>query len=84
MTYLRIISFFGMTLAALFLPLWVFACLVPLYAFIFAPYELLALGICIDAQFGDTARGVWFAYTGVAALTMLAVMAVRPLLRFYA
>ncbi len=83
MTYFRIISFIGITLAALFFPLWVFACLAPLYAFVFAPYEMLALGVCIDAQFGDIARGMWFIYTGIAALAMLAVMTVRPLLRFY-
>ncbi len=84
MTYLRIISFIGITLVALFLPLWVFVCFALLYAFVFAPYELLILAVCIDAQFGDTARGVWFVYTGIAALVTLAVMAARPLLRFYA
>jgi hypothetical protein len=73
-----------MTLVALFLPFWIFACLAPLYAFIFAPYELLILGVCIDAQFADTARGVGYAYTGFIALITLAVMAARPLLRFYA
>lgn len=81
--YFRIISFICVLLAALFFPVWVFACLAPLYAFVFAPYEILVLGVCIDAQFGDTARGVWFIYTGIAALAMLSVMAVRPLLRFY-
>ncbi len=82
--YIRIICFVFVTLVALFFPLWVFVCFALLYAFVFAPYELLVLAVCIDAQFGDTARDVWYMYTGVAALATLAVMAARPLLRFYA
>jgi hypothetical protein len=83
MIYLRTISFIGVTATALFLPLWVFVCVALVYALVFSPYELLVLGVCIDAQFGDVARGVWYVYTGVTALLTMFTMGVRPFLRFY-
>lgn len=84
MNIVRIISFIGITLIALFLPLWVFICVVPVYAFVFSPYELLILSVCIDAQFGDVGREVWYAYTAVVSFVTILTMSIRPLLRFYA
>jgi hypothetical protein len=81
---LRIISFIGVALCALFLPVWVFVCVAPLYAFVFSPYELLVLSVCIDAQFGEVGRGVWYLYTAITAVVTLLAMSMRPFLRFYA
>ena len=80
----RTLSFIGMTLCALFLPVWAFILLAPLYAFVFSPYELLVLGVCIDAQFGEVGRGVWCLYTVITAGVTIFSMSVRPFLRFYA
>jgi hypothetical protein len=84
MTYIRAISFIGVAIGALFLPLWSFVILAVLYAFVFSGYELIVLSVLIDAQFGDTGAGVWYAYTLSASLVLLVSVYLKPYLRFYA
>ena len=83
MSIFRAISFAGMTLIALFLPLWVFICVIPVYAFAFSPYELLVLAVCVDAQFGNVTQEVWYVYTTIVSLVTVLTMSIRPLLHFY-
>jgi hypothetical protein len=83
MTPVRIISFLGIVLSALFLPVWLFALLTLVYAFLFSPYEVLVLAVLVDAQFGDVGLPVWYAYTLVASLVLLFVVYLKPYLRFY-
>lgn len=83
MILIRIICFIGVAIMALMLPLWMFVCGAFAYAFAFSPYELLVLSMCIDAQFGDVGRGVWYMYTGAVAVVTILTLSVRPYLRFY-
>ena len=83
MIFFRGISFVGVALCGLFFPVWVFASVALLYAFIFSPYELLVLSVCIDAQFGEVPRTVWFLYTSITVVVTLCAMSARPFLRFY-
>lgn len=72
---IRISSFFAVLIIGIFLPLWVFVCVACLYAFFYLPYELLFVGVFIDAQFGDVHTGVWFLYTLIViALLSLAIV----------
>jgi hypothetical protein len=72
-----------MVLVALFLPLWVFIVGTILYALMYVPYEILFLALCIDAQFGDPSRGLWFLYTLSTAVILVASVFIKPQLRFY-
>lgn len=83
MTYARTICFIGIVLTALSLPLPFFVVLSFVYAFVFSPYELLPIAVLVDAQFGDTERGLWYAYTLTATVALLISTYARPYLRFY-
>lgn len=80
---MRIFLFSIMILVALFLPLWAFIIGAFLYALIYTPYEILVLAVCVDAQFGDPGRGVWFLYTLSTSVILLATVFIKPQLRFY-
>ena len=80
---MRIFCFIGITLAALFLPFWIFVCLAFLYALVWIPYELLALALAVDAQFGDASMSIGYAYTLASALALVLAVYTRPYLRFY-
>lgn len=73
----------GMMLAALFLPFWVFALLAFFYACVWTPYELLAIAVLIDAQFGNPELGSAYIYTLVVSMFFVAGTYIKPLLRFY-
>lgn len=83
MTFLRATCFLGVVLTTLFLPLPLFIVGALVYAFLFSPYEVLALAILVDAQFGDTETPMWYAYTLVASLALLISVYAKPFLRFY-
>lgn len=80
---MRIFLFIIMILIALFLPVWVFVAGAFLYALLYTPYEILILAVCIDAQFGDPTRGLWFLYTLSASSAVLITVLLKPQLRFY-
>ncbi len=83
MNTIRILSFAGMVGGALFLPFWYFIPFVFLYALFFTPYELLALAVLIDAEFGSGGLFSGYAYTMTVALVMMATITMKPYLRFY-
>jgi len=80
---MRIFCFLGIILTALFLPFWIFVCMSIIYALTWNAYELLIIGLFIDAQFGDVSRQLWYLYSissaGILALTIY----IKPHLRFY-
>jgi hypothetical protein len=80
---MRIFLFIVIILIALFLPLWAFVIAASIYALLYTPYELLVLAVCIDAQFGDPSRGLWFLYTLCVAGVLLGSVFIKPQLRFY-
>lgn len=80
---MRIFLFIVIIVTALFLPLWVFALGAFVYALLYTPYEILILAVCVDAQFGDPSRGMWFLYTLSAAGIVLTTVYIKPQLRFY-
>lgn len=80
---MHLFLFFIVILVALFLPVWAFVVGAILYALVYTPYEILILALCIDAQFGDPSRGLWFLYTLSTAVILLATVFIKPQLRFY-
>lgn len=82
MTLIRISSFIAVTASALFFPLWVFVLTALLHAFVFSPYELLLIGVLIDAGFGNPGGGSYW-YTAAAAGVCITAAYLRPYLSFY-
>ncbi len=80
---IRVSTFFAVLLTGIFLPIWVFICGALLYAFFYTPYELLIIGVYIDAQFGDVGSGVWYLYTAISAFLLILSIVSKPYLRYY-
>lgn len=80
---MRIFCFLGIIFTALFLPFWIFVCMSFIYAFTWNAYELLIIGLFIDAQFGDVSRQLWYLYTITSAGILALTIYVKPHLRFY-
>jgi hypothetical protein len=81
---MRILSFIIFTLTALYLPFWFFIlCALGYAIFVTNPCELIIVGICIDATYGDVTSGLWFAYTSVASCICLASATLRPYFIFH-
>ncbi len=75
---MRIIAFIVLMLISLFAPLWLCALCAFVYVFRYPGYEILFLGVCIDAQFGINAGGPAYSYTLIFSATLLATEMVRP------
>lgn len=80
---LRIMSFVLTVLCTVFLPFWVFVCIACVYALTWTPFELILIGVYIDAQFGNPYTGIWFAYTLTAIIFVGISILAKPYLRFY-
>jgi hypothetical protein len=81
---IRIVSFITLFLTALFFPLWVFVPLAVLYTCMFGAYEIIIIGIYIDAQFGNPdIHEMWFLYTALTLSIVGVSLLVKPFLRFY-
>lgn len=78
---LRIASFIGVLLSALFLPWWFFICAVVVYGFVYQPNELILIGVCIDAQFGEVGTGQGYLYTLTTAVSAIILVTLKPQLR---
>lgn len=76
---MRILFFIVLILVALYTPLWVFSILAIIYACIYVPYELVILGLCIDAGFGYTTFGLW--YTACTLSIAVSTELLKPYLR---
>lgn len=83
MIVIRILAFGVVVTGALFLPFWYFVPLACVYAFVFSPYELLILGVLIDAEFGDPSLGMSYRYTLAITCIVLASFFLKPYIRFY-
>ncbi len=81
---MRILLYIGICISALTLPFAVFCILACIYALLYSPYDLLPIGVLVDASFGDTARPVWFLYTIGVTLILICTSVLKPYLRFYA
>jgi len=79
---IRAMSFVMVFMTALFLPLWVFIVACFAYAFIYSPYEILIIGLLVDAQFGGEIQGAGYWYTLSSAVVGAAVFLLKPLFRF--
>lgn len=82
MMLIRIFSFIAVAASALFFPLWAFSLAALVYAFAFSPYELLLIGVLIDAGFGSPG-GTSYGYTAVAAGACIIAAYLRPYLSVY-
>ncbi len=78
---MRIMSFLGIILIALFLPFWVFVVASCIYTFFFQSFELLIIAFCIDAQFGDQNQNIWYMYTLVTFCILACMLYIKPHLR---
>lgn len=84
MTPTRAISFLVLVVMALMLPVWLFAIAACAYAFLFGPYELLFIAVCIDALFGGVGIGDGYIYTTITSAIIFMAIFLRPYLSFYA
>jgi len=73
-----------MICGGLFLPFWYFVPCICIYVLLFrAPYELLVLAVCIDAEFGHGNALSAYWYTISVSLAIVIVQYLKPYLRFY-
>lgn len=79
---IRVLSFIVVFLCALFFPFWVFLPAAVVYGFVYAPYELMLIGVLIDVQFGDVGTSTGYLYTAVTAVSAIMVVLAKPHLRF--
>lgn len=68
---------------ALFAPFWAFCIVSFLYILnIRSPYEVVGIGLLIDAMFGEPAQGIWYQYTMYTGIVFVLVSYIRPFFRF--
>ena len=81
----RILAYIVTLLSALFFPWWVFVCVAVVYAFIFSPFEILIIAVCIDVVFGDMTRGFWntYFYCMMAFIVVTLSLYIKPTLSAY-
>ena len=83
MCYMRSIFFIGVVIASVVLPWWLALPLFAYYAFVFRAYELIVLGILLDAYFGYMLP--WHVFYTVAALALYMGMEfLKPRVAWYA
>lgn len=78
---IRTIGFIAVFLSSIFLPIWIFLLFSFVYGFIYAPYELLIIGLLIDSQFGDTMQNLSYIYTVSIVILSIIIVFVKPQLR---
>jgi hypothetical protein len=76
----RIVSFALIFLSALFLPFWFFLCACIVYGFFYSPYELMIIGLLIDAQFGGTGDISMYTYTLSLIILSVVLFILKPYL----
>ena len=75
--------YIGVALIGLLFPFWAFCIAAACYIVWKPGYELLVLGVCIDAQFGISLFGVPYLYTTVIAALLLVLNLIKPHLSIY-
>lgn len=80
---MRIIIFIGLLVLSLFVPFWIFLPFVFLYALWQSAYELIILGMFIDAQFGLSAVSFGYLYTFTLGTIVLVAEFIKPHMSFY-
>ena len=83
MCYMRSIFFIGVVIASVVLPWWLVLPLFAYYAFVFRAYELIVLGILLDAYFGYMLPWHVF-YTVVAPALYISMEFLKPRVAWYA
>lgn len=78
---MRVFVFAIFILSALTAPYWMTLCLGVLYAFRYTAYELIVLGVFLDALLSATT--ILPLYTIALAVIVFCVELVKPLLTFY-
>lgn len=79
---MRLVCFIGLVVGSVVLPWWFLLPLWTLYAFAFQAYELIALGMLLDAYFGYAMPWHVF-YTVTATLVCIGAELVKPRIAFY-
>lgn len=79
----RLIFFVGVSLASITLPWWAVLPLWAVYALAYTGYELVVLGILLDAYFGYSAGGLHIFYTAAAAGICILATLIKPRIAWY-
>lgn len=79
---MRLIYFIAIVVASVVLAWWLVVLLWVLYALMFRAYELIALGILLDAYFGYVLPWHVF-YTVAATLVCIGASVLKPRMMFY-
>ncbi len=80
---MRILMFIGVALIGFLLPFWAFCIAAACYIVWKPGYELIVLGVCIDAQFGMSLLSVPYLYTVSVAVLLLVFNLMKPHLSIY-
>ncbi len=80
---MRYLSFISVALVALYLPFWVFVVAASIYALFFRAFDIFFIAVLIDAEFGNRGHGIWYVYTFATFVTAVAMIYIKPRLRFY-
>jgi hypothetical protein len=80
---MRWISFIILSIVATHTPLWIWICVALVYSFIYAPYELFVISVCIDAYFSDLNISYTYMYTTCTVLLCIGVTIIKPYLAIY-
>ena len=75
--------YIGVFVAALLMPLWFFALCAFCYALFRPGYELILIGVLVDAQFGTASPGFPYMYTAATVLIVFGLIFLKPHLSFY-
>lgn len=79
---IRLLAFFGVVLLGLFTPIWIWCIGVIIYVLVYSPgYEVLGVGVCIDALFGQSALPYWYLYTFFSILFMTSIVVLKPYIK---
>lgn len=79
---MRIVFFIGVIALGLFTPLWAFLIGSALYIILYGGYEAFFLAVMIDLLFGADGVAYGFLYTLTTGALTLAVLLLRPSMRF--
>jgi hypothetical protein len=80
---MRILFLLALVVIGYSTPFWFFIVCGALYVILWQGYELMVLGVLIDAQFAEPSIPLMYLYTLSSTALMLFALAIKPHLRFY-
>lgn len=80
---IRSISFIILVLCSLLFPWWVYMVMIVPYVLLYRGWEVLLVGVGIDALFYDPVHHGWYFYTLLSSALLIIATMVKPYLMSY-